>query len=260
LAILIHGYQNSPSKAESSYGRFEDVLRAVGWAQARTRIGEAWGLLWPGDHENRFISILTYSSRIQPAMDTGKLLAAFLADLDPRTTVRLFAHSLGCRVALETTREIRRWKERGEYHGAAVEDVFLFAAAVPVPLCQPGSDSFPSALIDCGEHVYWSHRDGALDWKFRAGQSWFKKSERGRAVGRTGDPNQRWTSRLETGLGHSDYWASPNVARAIADQVSFGRRTATPVRRLSEASSASAKWHVGERRLDEQVRGQRRLW
>ena len=256
ITILIHGYQNSPTKARRSYWRFEDTFRSAGRARARARLGEVWGLLWPGNHENQFLSVVTYSLRIQPAVSTGERLADFINRLNPGTTVRLIGHSLGCRVALETMRQIARLQEKGIYKGPDVEDVFLLAAAVPVPLCKAGSDSFPTPRGRCAEHVYWSRRDSALDWKFRAGQSWFKASERGAAVGRTGDPNRRWTSRLETDLRHGDYWDSPLIARIIADQVSLGR-TARLGRVLPE--DAPDSWALEERLLDERFPDERGL-
>ena len=226
VVILVHGYNTSEDEARASYASFEEELaRALAHGRER-RLGTVWKFFWPGDDPRAAISLSTYNVRVEEAERSAERLADFLAKRPSTLRVILVAHSLGCRVALET---LRRIQQNTAYKGALIEAVFLLAAAVPTRQCE-GVASYSVPLSSCQEHVASSRRDRVLRLAFRPGQylaangaSWY---ERGPAVGRDGGPQNRWRRRLPTELGHTDYWSSDEVARWICDalRVSADRR------------------------------------
>ncbi|GAA3167572.1 hypothetical protein GCM10010531_20420 [Blastococcus jejuensis] len=215
LIILIHGYQNSETAAHESFSTFAERLATVGWPTALARFGTLWEFHWPGNHPNRIVSLATYSVRVPEAIRAGEKLAEFLGDLSAEQEVCLVAHSLGCRVALETVHKIGLMG--AGYRGPQVSQVFLMAAAVPVPLCESGQRLDRAAPGDV-HHVYHSNRDSALTRaKFGIGQSGYGgELERGPAVGLEGAPEPRWASSVPTGIDHGGYWSSYLVAEDIA--------------------------------------------
>lgn len=177
---------------------------------------------WPGDHDNKVVSLLTYGAKVGVAIVAGKTLAdGWLALRQAHQRVIIVAHSLGSRVALEAMLALRLDDERGaarvpprRYAGATVEAVFLMAAAVPVHLCTPHSAYLDLPWRACAEHVLHSRNDSTLRDAFGPGE--WTANEHGPAVGLDGDPLGRWSSQLPpTGLGHSEYWDSKDVARTI---------------------------------------------
>jgi alpha/beta hydrolase family protein DUF900 len=211
LVILIHGYHNSFEKAGRSYERFQELLGRS--PIAFQRLGPVWEFHWPGDHPWGAISLASYATRIPDAAAAGGRLADFLEERPRRQTFHIIAHSLGCRVALSAIRQIR---ETTDYDGARIGQVFLLAAAVPARFCEDAlGRPFRRPFERSSEHVFFSRRDRALR---AAPVGHFVYGERGQgpAVGLEGMPTDRWATRNDMNLGHSDYWKSPQVARAIA--------------------------------------------
>jgi pimeloyl-ACP methyl ester carboxylesterase len=209
LIILIHGYQNSKAVAEARFDDFRRTLGAAIWPKPMSSLGTIWEFHWPGDHPAWLVSVLTFTVRIDEAKESGRLLATYLAGLPAAQEVHLIGHSLGCRVALETTYQVREMA--GTYQGPAIRSLILFAAAVPIPMCMPAR-RYGSSLADSTETVLYSAKDKVLRWAFRPGE--YPLGERGEAVGRYGDPAARpWSGRVRTGLGHGKYWSSPGVAQ-----------------------------------------------
>lgn len=238
LVILVHGYQNDITKAGGSFGRFRAALRGALALRSETALGAFWEFHWPGDDERYPLSVLGYPTRVHLADGAGDRLGEFLADLDPRQEVHLVAHSLGCRVALAAARRVRR---TNAYAGACLGHVLLFAAAVPMGQCvdEQGRPFRPPMPVR-GEQVYYSRSDRVLRHVFAVGQS--AAGERGAvAVGREGGPPGRWLTTTNTGLGHSDYWGSYEVAAHAGPLL--GARLAPPVSALAvpEASLASVE-------------------
>jgi len=256
LLILIHGYQNSQATAERSYRRFRNALPK----DAPREFGDPWELHWPGDHPRALISLATYSVREGLAITTGDRLAAFLADQNRKQNVSIIGHSLGCRVALEAMRAIRRERRRGKYHGASVGSLVLLAAAVPVGLCRPDANAgseFPAPLTGSKEHVFFSRNDLVLRFGFGPGEFlfWAKDS----AVGSTGHPDPRWSTRVETDIGHSDYWGSWIVADEIVDLISGSRTRRRAVRPLPGHASRAQTRQLEDRRAPYRLL-RTRLW
>jgi pimeloyl-ACP methyl ester carboxylesterase len=263
LIVTIHGFHNSEGKARCSYMEFRKALRAALWIDDETELGSFWGFHWPSDHPRGAISLATYSVRVKTAELAGLKLANYLATMKHRPEVILVAHSLGCRVALETVKYIR---EMGcNYRGARVRALCLLAAAVPTHLCEreegtcegeegpcEGEEGtgegeerpFAKTVAGCGEYVFHSTRDRVLQLAFAKGQ--FAVRERGPAVGLRGAPLHRWHRTVPTGLGHSDYWSDYHVAEHVGRVL--GR---TGARRLRENKLVEQDGRSEEGELEE---------
>jgi pimeloyl-ACP methyl ester carboxylesterase len=252
--ILIHGFHNSKDRAQKSYAVFLEQMRGVMPAGRFGRLGAVWPFYWPGNHPNRLISIASYSARVSDAGEAGRLLAEYLAGLRHRPEVCLVAHSLGCRVALETVARIR--EVGGAYHGARITEVCLLAAAVPVVRCR-SPYAFAAALPKSREHVFHSRRDLALRLGFRPGQGIYGES--GRAVGRDGLPARRWTTTTDTRLRHSQYWGSRDVAREIADHLGLTTSRRLVTRIIGAEPIADQEWTINGRILPSRLPPSRRV-
>jgi pimeloyl-ACP methyl ester carboxylesterase len=213
LTILIHGYQNSHEQALERYVAFEQNLADAG--VRRNALGAVWHFHWPGNHEGKLTSVITYAARIPDARSSGQMLAAlFLNARRPDQQICIVGHSMGCRVALEAIRERRRIGD--EWRGAEVKVLVLLAAAVPQVFCS-GNRYFPAPWRDSTEHVFYSLNDMALGLAFNVAQGQY--GEPGHAVGKDGRPIGRWTSRCETDFDHGDYWTSPFIAERVGEEL-----------------------------------------
>ena len=160
---------------------------------------------------------MTYSSRVRDALDSGKLLAKYLAkEVDDGQEVVLVGHSLGCRVVVAALRHLRLRQERGKAVRSRVSHAFLLAAAVPVKGCVGANQRWSIRTPGVQEHVFFSHRDEALGHAFRLGEYMYA-SHWSDAVGRQGDPHVRWKDGecVATGYRHGQYWGSQEVANAV---------------------------------------------
>jgi hypothetical protein len=217
LFLLVHGFANDEQEAHASFAAFQSALAATADFDPGL-LGGVWEFHWPGDRPgNAVADVITYPTRISNAGWSGSNLAQFLQQLGEthflKTRQQLFivAHSLGCRAALEAVRVI---SENPAYQGPTIQGVFLLAAAVPVSECLP-SGSYHPLGGPAGEYVFYSRSDKALKpFVFGIGQRIF--GERGRAVGRNGLPDKRWTSSRRTSLQHDEYWGNADVADYIA--------------------------------------------
>jgi pimeloyl-ACP methyl ester carboxylesterase len=249
--ILIHGFHNSEDRAQKAYAVFLDQMRQV---TPVGRLGAIWPFYWPGNHSNRLVSIASYSARVSDATEAGRLLAEYLAGLRHRPEVCLIAHSLGCRVALETVARIK--EVGGDYHGARITQVCLLAAAVPVVRCR-SPYAFAAALPKSREHIFHSRRDLALRFGFRPGQGIY--GEPGPAVGRDGLPAKRWTTTTNTQLRHSQYWGSRDVAREIAEHLGLATARRLASRIIGAEPIADQHWTVNDRTLPSRLPPSRRI-
>ncbi|MBX3274415.1 MAG: alpha/beta hydrolase [Sandaracinaceae bacterium] len=118
LTFLIHGFNNSRSVGRASGLEFASLMRA---SSGSDRLGCVVVVLWPGDHR---LGALTYSFEERDADRTAAELARTITQrIAPGPAASFVAHSLGCRVALETMRRLH-----GE--GVASQEVVLMAGAV----------------------------------------------------------------------------------------------------------------------------------
>jgi pimeloyl-ACP methyl ester carboxylesterase len=209
--ILIHGFQNSQDRARQVYAEFLGALRAALGIHEEESLGSFWAFHWPGNHPVEAVSMLTYSVRVPVAELAGLRLGEHLERMDRRQEVVLVAHSLGCRVAMEALKYIR--KKGGSYRGANLRAVCLLAAAVSSTLCRGDRAPFASRLEGCTEHILHSMKDRVLLLAFPIGQRIY--GEKGVAVGLRGSPWGRWPRSMSTGLGHGGYWSSFHVAEYV---------------------------------------------
>jgi pimeloyl-ACP methyl ester carboxylesterase len=211
LILLIHGYNTSQDDANAHYARFEDFLRrsADGWAD------DLCAVHWPGDESSRFASTLAYQSKVRMAELVGAALADFCAKkrtawaTPPRLII--VAHSLGCRLTLETLLQLAH-----NANSSLKVEVVLMAAAVPSSLVEAQGKLLP-ALSRVGQSlVLFSPADRTLQRPFTLMQA--RLGEPGEAVGLNGAPEESWTERREMpeGYGHRRYWKDPEVVNLIA--------------------------------------------
>lgn len=230
LVIFVHGFNNDEAKALLSFDRCKDVLQRQYGVPHTAFEDRAVMFYWPGDQSpHRPVSTLGYFRQVSKALKVGRRLAAFLnnhAQSVPRLKLTFIAHSLGCRVVLETASKLR--------HCANIElaAAYLLAAAVPVSLCQPDADghgAYPSRATNVEIAIY-SEADTALRHWFPIGQTLARDGGfMPEAVGRYGRPRderrdssaQRWTHTVKTVLGHGEYWIEPESLDVVVS--AFGR-------------------------------------
>lgn len=138
VAFLVHGFNVSRAA-----GMVE--LQAFGSALTALADGAAIAVLWPGDS---VIGALSYPFETNKADDSAVELAKFIADqLPQKPRISFVGHSLGCRVVMETVRQL--WIK-----GIAVDQVCLMAAAID-------NDSL-SVMTEYGAAARYAARVGVL--------------------------------------------------------------------------------------------------
>lgn len=241
IIVLIHGFNNDVGQAGANYKKAATALEAmVGRSMTVHDWQQIWKFHWPGyvgalrgpsrddlsisirrrvsdsagAEGNQALSAASYSAKVGLTPTVGAALADYLvAQLRQSTGVTQFrevcfiAHSLGCRVVLETLKRLAALQ-------LSVADVVpamcLMAAAVPVHLVEQASRGELSRVsADVRKNwVLYSRRDLALGWAFSPGQ--FPRDHRwSEAVGRFGRPVAHWRGRDDTGLRHKEYWGHP---------------------------------------------------
>ena len=184
--IFIHGYNVSQAKARDAYARFRWWLNQF---QTRARVLE---LHWPGNRQWGPVSALAYPGRIETAEECGEMLATWMAN-KPRARFTIVAHSLGCRVALETVAELRRTG-----HLAQVLVLCLMAAAVPVRHVA-NRDLGPWVGESAPRwRILYSPGDQVLRWTFAPGQTLGWDAAFGLPVGLHGEPSAHWSASGDT--------------------------------------------------------------
>ena len=151
LTFLLHGFNVDWNAGWTTTRRFALLLEQV----APSLEGHIVAVLWPGD--DRF-SPLTYSLEERDADETATRLSRTLTErIRPSQPIDLVAHSLGCRVALETMSRVA---------GSAVlvDRALLMAAAVDADaLARPSR--YRDAVQRAGR-VFWLSSE--RDWVLRA--------------------------------------------------------------------------------------------
>lgn len=208
LLFLVHGYDWCEQKGRDSLMRLSNVLQLTNSTWATVAV------LWPGDHG---LGKISYSFEGRDADDTAASLARFIdCSTAPDAPVSFLAHSLGCRVALETAKALE---------GRPVQEVCLFAAAVDAD-----SLADPRAYLDVTSSeqlqrvtVLSSRKDRTLKFAYPAGdllQAFlFWKDNFGLALGLRGPRDHRSTTvpasvygvgiPKKQNVGHGDYFPTP---------------------------------------------------
>lgn len=244
IIILVHGFNVSAAEARSTYQEFLTLLMKKDFRFSLDSFGSWWGFHWPGDHDGLplirpVVSGGTFSVRIGQAGEAGHQLMRFLERLSPDQNVYFIAHSLGCRVVLETLFHIAdRKNSTGQWVGASVRGTFLMAAAVPYMFCEGGDEDGPAAGVphyfrkrpsEPDEWVFFSpKKDGTLKKPFQTGE-WLHGEGGGEAVGRHGLPEKRWRRAVETNLDHGAYWYDEKRVISTMPEL-FGSAVPHPLR------------------------------
>lgn len=220
IVLLIHGFNTNQAGAEESYGAFVAGLEAAG-RPLRSIQAEVVGFLWPGDINLGLLSFLSYPTEIQPAIHSAERLLEYLRTVrgpgGAPVELILVCHSLGNRVGLELLRLLA-----GAVPGnLTLRGMSLMAAAVPVPMVEPGKRLNPAALLTRTLTLY-SPDDSVLRFAFPLGQTAAGEGWMPQAIGREGNPAWMWQTRLRMwkgdgkGYGHGDYWKEASAAVQVA--------------------------------------------
>jgi len=205
LLFLIHGYNWCERKGHVSLCRLANLLA----------MESSWGIvgvLWPGDHG---LGRISYSFEGRDADDTATELCRFIECRAPDVPVSFLAHSLGCRVALETVNALK---------GRTVDEVCLFAAAVDADSLA-SSRAYRRSAEKVRERITVpsSRKDRVLKFAYPAGdllQAFlFWKDDVGLALGFRG-PRDHWSGTVpgsvkgvkipkSQNVGHGDYFPTP---------------------------------------------------
>jgi len=218
LLILVHGFNVNAEEAEGTYDGFAEMQRIIlgdtdgSFCEGRLAVR----VLWPGDADWGFASPFFYPWSIDRALRTAEVLAESLCRAYRSGLlfeIDIIAHSLGCRLALET---IRCLHGKGGQQ-PAVRRIVLMAGAVqtfmlsgdPKARLRPAYDEIlrdPSPALSL-----YSGRDGVLSWAFPLGETLaggkeFLPTALGHEEWRDGDAPANLLQREVEGAGHSDYW------------------------------------------------------
>jgi len=209
LVIIIHGYNNREVAASKSYEAFyKELLEFLPGYE----FNHVWEVYWPGywqvkPFDIEELSWSSYSFKVPDTPHIGQALADYLNEINSGgqrvRDVLFIAHSLGCRIVLETTRGL---SERG---GLNVAGICLMAAAVPTSMVSSTGSLRAGAEYADKRYILYSTADSVLRWAFRPGQ-FFAALGTPEAVGRFGNPKSFWDRRHEnvvnTGLDHGEYY------------------------------------------------------
>jgi len=224
LLVLVHGYNNSRSFGRTRLIRFSGMLAAGGSSDVMLSV------LWPGDG---WAKALTYPFEGRDADDSAEALFRWLsANAASDTRVAFVGHSLGCRVVMNTARQLAR---RGS---AALDRICLMAPAIDNDcLGRLGVTCYKEASLATDRiAVLASEEDLVLHFAYPLGdlaQTILYGERWGSALGRTGpvESEARILSRIEPvpkanptrDIDHGDYLdvdpATPG--RTIAESEKF---------------------------------------
>ncbi|HOG17300.1 MAG TPA: alpha/beta hydrolase [Syntrophales bacterium] len=218
LLLLVHGFNVSAREAAETYDGFTEMQRTI-LGRTEGRYCEdrlVVRILWPGDADWGIASPLFYPWSIGRANQTAEVLAESLCRACRSGLlfeVDIIAHSLGCRLALETIRCLQ--VKAGPR--PAVRRIVLMAGAVPTFMLDedPGARlrrAYDEILRDPAPALsLYSGRDGVLSWAFplgetAAGGKEFLPTALGHEAWRhRGAPANLLQREIEN-AGHSDYW------------------------------------------------------
>jgi pimeloyl-ACP methyl ester carboxylesterase len=161
------------------------------------------------------ISALSYPVELGPAKDSAQRLFDFLQGLSgPGGTpimVRLVAHSLGCRLALEL---LRRFAVSLKATQVVFASVSLMAAAVPVGKADE-SGEFGPVIQALRTQVLYSTDDRVLQLAFPIGETAALDGLFPQAVGRHGHPEVWSIPGARMNYAHGDYWPGKESSAAV---------------------------------------------
>ena len=241
--LLIHGYNVNEKKAMKAYNKFKVNLLNVSRFYER----EILTFIWPSDFVGfpivNLIDPFFYSIKIDHAKDCSNPMYQFLLDLEKKKDNALeliiIAHSLGCRLILET---LKKLIEDDNFKGKIKFILVLMAAAIPVELVK-NNQSYRSFIKEKVHKkiVLYSKDDKILSKAFPFGQTInsIENTNFPEAVGLNGNPNDGlWSySKYMKGFDHGSYWKKKETAKVIAYELgerkflSLNYRSSIPMRK-----------------------------
>ena len=210
IYLLVHGFNNHRGEAELAYQGFRDrQTEQLNGSQYRHLRKQLRDTFWPGDaawvQPLDYLDFMVYPKSVGTARDAGTKLADFLTGLNSLAVVHFIGHSLGCRVVLETIREI---SSRNQAH--MVGKVCLMAAAVPIFMLNDGARLDQAAFAPKKILNLLSKSDRVLHYAFPPGQTaagpGFSEGFFPDALGRHGMIHPSITNRAVLKARHGDYW------------------------------------------------------
>ena len=218
IVLLIHGYNNDEQEAQTAYRGFDRMQRELGRIPDEQPVadGRVVEVFWPGDGNWGIVSFLYYMASIDKAVATSELLAAALrtaADERGFLNVDIVAHSMGCRLTLETVKRLEA------VPNLRVRRVVFMAAAVATETLKEVPDDHGlrrayDRVIAEGAVSLYSPADLVLSVAFPLGQTLapgdegFMPAALGHDLwlGEEVPLNLRYRQSENRGAGHSDYW------------------------------------------------------
>ena len=153
VVLLVHGFNVNLANGTAELRALSANVPALGATTA------AVAVLWPGDS---IVGPLSYPFETNNADDSATALATYVDDnLPQKPRLSLVGHSLGCRVVMETARQL--WIK-----GIPVDQICLMAAAID-------NDSLaqtpyrPAAQFAARVGVLYSPADQVLEFAYPAG-------------------------------------------------------------------------------------------
>jgi pimeloyl-ACP methyl ester carboxylesterase len=249
IVLIVHGYNNDQREAADSYNDFYNELNQL---LDNYQLQHIWEVYWPGFYPVRPskiepLSAASYPAQVLRAPHVAKALADHILALNGIKEVLFIAHSLGCRIVLETLNHLAHAAADGKK--IAVPGICLMAAAVPYTSLEAGGTLEPAAKYTNKYYVLFSPADHVLRWLFRPGQFLARGNAWSEAVGRWGKPRTCWKNEsynvVNTQLDHGDYYrgrpalgVGPNRTAPTLARM-FGRSLA---RYLEEYDPYAVNW------------------
>lgn len=275
LIFLVHGFNNDVGESAVSYSamrrQLDAILRDAGRDERRRRaIQETiWEFHWPGYYARAStkaagtprtrleagVTAATYFLQVVKARGyVADALAQYCTTLG-QVEVGFVAHSLGCRVVLETVKRLADTPG----HTVNVTGAVLMAGAVPVQFLVPYGRFRQSAGNVARRYAFYSRRDRVLLIAFPPGQA-LAGELAPFAVGLTGWPKGLWNAHRNTGFGHGAYWkdalklpSDDTIASVLSGMFLVTAERQLPVTAALEGGPAEETflpgWRLAERRL-----------
>jgi hypothetical protein len=243
IVMLVHGFNNDEDEARASYlamrSNLDFLLRISGVARNMRKLIQSriWELYWPGflplsyrgsvglnrSAPETALSAASYSAEVRKARDwVASGLSQYLSSIGA-LDVFFIAHSLGCRVVLETLARPLTAKS------IICSGYLLMAGAVPIDQLRSQARLGIAALRANRRYCLHSWHDTGLILAFPPGQMLageFPNSGLPVATGIAGWPSVMWSDHADTKLPHSGYWKEGlfkdnSIASALCEAI-FG--------------------------------------
>jgi hypothetical protein len=153
VVFMVHGFN-----VDRADGTVE--LTALGARLPAMGAGATVAVLWPGDS---IVGPLSYPFETSKADDSAVELATYIGEnLPQHPAISFIGHSLGCRVVMETVRQL--WMK-----GIAVSQVCVMAAAIDNDSLGAAVEYFNAAEFAARVGVLWSPSDQVLEFAYPLG-------------------------------------------------------------------------------------------